>query len=160
MAQTFTGLKLQGELGKFGKSELTDISGFLELPDGKVLSGTERGNLLLWDAYFIKREISRRGQSPCHDGAIEVIYLEDSRASVQYSLAAGPINQQSNNSPLIITGGFDGYVRVWDLEALDYAIVSDAEENRFVEIEPFKEIKIGDGVKVNYIILYYVLIFV
>jgi WD40 repeat protein len=26
MAQTFTGLKLQGELGKFGKSELSDVS--------------------------------------------------------------------------------------------------------------------------------------
>ena len=27
MASTFTGLKLQGELGKFGRTELTDISG-------------------------------------------------------------------------------------------------------------------------------------
>ena len=27
MAHTFTGLKLQGQLGKFGRTELTDISG-------------------------------------------------------------------------------------------------------------------------------------
>lgn len=27
MASTFTGLKLQGELGKFGRTELSDISG-------------------------------------------------------------------------------------------------------------------------------------
>ena len=29
MAKTFTGLKLQGYLGKFGKTELTDISGIM-----------------------------------------------------------------------------------------------------------------------------------
>ena len=29
MASTFTGLKLQGELGKFGRTELSDISGIL-----------------------------------------------------------------------------------------------------------------------------------
>jgi hypothetical protein len=40
MAQTFTGLKLQGELGKFGQIDLSDISAFVEFPDGKVLSGT------------------------------------------------------------------------------------------------------------------------
>ena len=35
-AYTFTGLKLQGQLGKFGKKEITDIEGYVELPDGKV----------------------------------------------------------------------------------------------------------------------------
>lgn len=37
MAHTFTGLKLQGQLGKFGKTEISDIEGYVELPDGKVL---------------------------------------------------------------------------------------------------------------------------
>ena len=36
MARTFTGLKLQGNLGKFGRTEISDIEGFVELPDGKV----------------------------------------------------------------------------------------------------------------------------
>jgi hypothetical protein len=36
MARTFTGLKLQGTLGKFGQTEMNDIIGFLALPDGKV----------------------------------------------------------------------------------------------------------------------------
>ena len=45
MAQTFTGLKLQGDIGKFGQVELSDIEGFCELPDGKVLSGSDWGNL-------------------------------------------------------------------------------------------------------------------
>ena len=43
MARTFTGLKLQGEIGRFGKTELSDIEGYVELPDGKVLSGCESG---------------------------------------------------------------------------------------------------------------------
>ncbi|CAI9594588.1 unnamed protein product, partial [Staurois parvus] len=30
MARTFTGLKLQGELGRFGKTALTDIEGYVE----------------------------------------------------------------------------------------------------------------------------------
>jgi hypothetical protein len=37
MAHTFTGLKLQGEIGKFGRIEISDIAGYAELPDRKVL---------------------------------------------------------------------------------------------------------------------------
>lgn len=54
MANTFTGLKLKGELGRFGKTALTDIDGYVQLPDGKVLSGSESGNMLLWDGGLIK----------------------------------------------------------------------------------------------------------
>ena len=67
MATTFTGLKLQGQLGKFGRIEISDISAYVELPDGKVLSGTEWGNMLLWDGGFIKVEISRKGKKYCHN---------------------------------------------------------------------------------------------
>jgi len=41
MAQTFTGLKLQGQIAKFGQLELSDTSAFYELLDGKVVSGTD-----------------------------------------------------------------------------------------------------------------------
>ena len=60
MANTFTGFKLQGELGKFGKTEISDIEGYAELPDGKVLSGCEWGNMLLWDGGLIQTEICRK----------------------------------------------------------------------------------------------------
>lgn len=40
MAQTFTGLKLQGSLGRFGKTATTDIEGYVEFPDGKVSTNT------------------------------------------------------------------------------------------------------------------------
>ena len=59
MASTFTGLKLQGQLGKFGKTEISDIEGYVELPDGKVLSGSEWGNMLLWDGGLIKVSVTR-----------------------------------------------------------------------------------------------------
>lgn len=36
MADTFTGLKLQGELGRFGKTEISDIVGVYPMPDEKV----------------------------------------------------------------------------------------------------------------------------
>ena len=67
MASTFTGLKLQGQLGKFGRIEISDISAYVELPDGKVLSGTEWGNFLLWDGGFIKVELSKKGKKFCHN---------------------------------------------------------------------------------------------
>jgi len=77
MADTFTGLKLQGQLGKFGKTEITDIEGYVELPDGKVLSGSEWGNMLLWDGGLIKVQIGRKQKKPCHQGNIMQILLDE-----------------------------------------------------------------------------------
>ena len=71
MAKTFTGLKLQGELGKFGQVDLSDVSSYIEFPDGKILCGTEQGTLLLWEGIFIKTQITVSENEPCHG------YLED-----------------------------------------------------------------------------------
>lgn len=57
IADTFTGMKLQGVLGKFGKLELVDIPDFVELQNGDVLSATENGNLLLWQNAIIKVQL-------------------------------------------------------------------------------------------------------
>lgn len=91
MADTFTGLKLQGAIGKFGKTEITDIEGYVELPDGKVLSGAEWGNMLLWEGGLIKVEITRKGKKACHHGAIEQILLDEGE---------------------LMTIGMDGFIRV------------------------------------------------
>lgn len=72
IAQTFTGLKLKGEIAKFGQIELSDVTTFYEFPDGKVLSGTEYGRMLLWEGNMIKAVIGLDKDTPCHDGAIEV----------------------------------------------------------------------------------------
>ena len=37
MASTFTGLKLQGELGRFGTTELTDIEGMAQVRTKSLL---------------------------------------------------------------------------------------------------------------------------
>lgn len=71
MANTFTGLKLQGELGKFGQIDLSDISAFVEFPDGKVLCGTEYGSFLLWEGIFIKAQIMIEEHKKCHENYIE-----------------------------------------------------------------------------------------
>lgn len=145
MSSTFTGLKLQGYLGKFGATELSDICAFVQLPDGKVLSSTEMGNLLLWDGGMIKCEISGKGKKPCHQGRIEVVTLAEGE---------------------IFTSGEDGYVRVWDLETIDNADVvtsypagdagagnnnapPDRLGGRVYEMEPIDEILIGKEVKVK-----------
>ena len=137
ISSTFTGLKLQGVIGKFGAIELSDISAFAQLPDGKVLSSTETGNLLMWDGGMIKCEISMKNKKPCHQGRIEVVMLNDLG---------------------FITAGEDGYVRVWDFESIDNAdVVSEADsgnakgsfiQSRVFEIDPVDEVFVGVGVKV------------
>ncbi|CAF4121599.1 unnamed protein product, partial [Rotaria magnacalcarata] len=120
MARTFTGLKLQGELGRFGRTEISDIEGYRELPDGKVISGTEWGNMLLWDGGLIQIEVCRKKGKPCHQGPIQQVLLNESD---------------------VFTVGEDGYVRVWDFETIDTAEAID--EGSKMEIEPLNELKVG-----------------
>jgi hypothetical protein len=48
------GLKLQGDIGKFGNVELSDVAAYVEVPNGKIIAGTETGTLLLWDGNLIQ----------------------------------------------------------------------------------------------------------
>nr|XP_040126300.1 cilia- and flagella-associated protein 44 isoform X2 [Ictidomys tridecemlineatus] len=124
MAYTFTGLKLQGSLGRFGKTTTTDIEGYMELPDGKVLSGSEWGNLLLWEASLIKVELCRSGMKPCHQGPINQIMLDEGE---------------------VITAGSDGCIRIWDFETIDTADTID--DTGLLEIEPINELQVDKNVK-------------
>ncbi|XP_040277654.1 cilia- and flagella-associated protein 44, partial [Bufo bufo] len=129
MARTFTGLKLQGELGRFGKTALTDIEGYVELPDGKVISGSEWGNMLLWEGGLIKVEICRRGRRVCH---------------------TGPINQFVLDEGELITIGADGFVRVWDFETVDTA--DSVDDTGLLEMEPMNELLVGKNVNLRYMV--------
>ncbi|XP_053313360.1 cilia- and flagella-associated protein 44 [Spea bombifrons] len=129
MAHTFTGLKLQGELGRFGKTALTDIEGYVELPDGKVISGSEWGNMLLWEGGLIKVELCRKGRRPCHNG---------------------PINQFVLDEGELITIGTDGYVRVWDFETVDTADAAD--DTGLLEMEPMNELLVGKHVNLRFMV--------
>uniref|UniRef100_A0A8C4IP88 Cilia- and flagella-associated protein 44 n=1 Tax=Dicentrarchus labrax TaxID=13489 RepID=A0A8C4IP88_DICLA len=123
MAGTFTGLKLQGLMGHFGKTAATDIEGYVELPDGKVVSGSDWGNLLLWDGNAIKVEICRKGGRNCHAGMVQPFALEDGQ---------------------LMTMGTDGVVRGWDFESIDTAD-SSSDGGKF-EIEPMNEMVVGHNV--------------
>jgi hypothetical protein len=46
----------------------------VELPDGKVLSGTESGYLLMWDGNFIQFQVAKPGKQPCHQVHIHYPY--------------------------------------------------------------------------------------
>ena len=102
MAQTFTGLKLQGEIAKFGQLELSDVSSFYELPDGKVVSGTDYGTLIVWEGQFVKAHLllNVENKTPLHKGIIEVI-IQD--------------------GDFYITAGADGFIKWWKISDIDYA---------------------------------------
>jgi WD40 repeat protein len=117
MARTFTGLKLQGELGKFGQVELSDISAFVEYPDGKVLSGTEYGTFLLWEGIFIKAHVKLDENTPLHNGNIDYMSWE--------------------GSDTILSGGHDGYLKWWNIAVLDNLIIDD---NNLAFAKPVKEV--------------------
>nr|XP_061800171.1 cilia- and flagella-associated protein 44-like [Nerophis lumbriciformis] len=123
MASTFTGLKLEGLIGHFGKTAATDIEGYIELPDGKVLSGSNWGNLLLWDGNAIKVELCSRGGNCCHAGVAQPFALEDGQ---------------------LMTFGADGMIRGWDFETIDAA--DSSSENSKFEMEPVNELLVGRNV--------------
>lgn len=125
MATTFTGLKLQGDIGKFGNVELSDISAYCELPDGRTLSGSENGYLLMWDGNFIQFQIGLSGGRTCHEGAIEFIHLENME---------------------IITAGADGMVKRFSFKDMEFAETTD--EEPILILEPLMEVKVGDGVSI------------
>ena len=121
MARTFTGLKLQGAIGKFGGVELSDISAYVELPDGRVLSGSESGRLLMWDGHLIQYQVVQLNDSPCHAGEISVVRLRAGGSE-------------------IVTAGADGWVRVWSYAALEYAEVS--EDDPYIRLQPLQAMQI------------------
>ncbi|CAH0702407.1 unnamed protein product [Spodoptera exigua] len=118
MAETFTGLKLKGELGRFGKTEICDVLGVYPMPDEKVLSGCEWGNILVWEAGLVKLEVTQRGRKMCHQAPI-----------IQFML--------SEAGDEVTTIARDGCVRAWYWDTVDQA--DPPEDDPFVELNPVAE---------------------
>ncbi|XP_029902729.1 cilia- and flagella-associated protein 44 [Myripristis murdjan] len=129
MASTFTGLKLHGLVGRYGKTAVTDIEGYVELPDGKVVSGSEWGNLLLWEGDLIKVQISRKDGRTCHAGTVQPFALDEEQ---------------------LMTFGSDGAVRGWDLQGIDAADCDD--DSGMFEMEPINEMVIGHNVNLSSVV--------
>lgn len=121
MSETFTGLKLKGDLGRFGKTDISDIIGIHPMPDEKVISGSDWGNVLVWDEGLIHLEVCRKGRKPLHTKAITQLSLDKDE---------------------IMTAALDGFVRIWFWPTVELA--NPPEDDLFVEIEPIYEYKIGD----------------
>lgn len=78
IAKTFTGLKCHGVMGRFGHTEISDVYGLFQLEDdGKVLSGCDWGNILVWENCSIKFEVFRKNHKMCHNAPITQILWQD-----------------------------------------------------------------------------------
>ncbi|XP_063361265.1 cilia- and flagella-associated protein 44 [Cydia amplana] len=118
MARTFTGLKLKGELGRFGKTEICDVLGVYPMPDEKVLSGCEWGNVLVWEAGLVKVEVTKRGRKTCHKAPI-----------IQFMLS--PAGDE------VTTIARDGCIRAWYWDTVEQA--DPPEDDPYVELNPVAE---------------------
>lgn len=67
----------------------------MELPDGKVVSGSEYGNILLWEGALIKAVLTLPDESPSHNGSIEIVMLQGNE---------------------LLTAGTDGFIKWWDFD--------------------------------------------
>ncbi|XP_030750373.1 cilia- and flagella-associated protein 44 [Sitophilus oryzae] len=113
MASTFTGLKLKGEIGRFGKTEYSDILGVLPMPDSKVVSGCDWGNILLWDDGLITFEVFRSLRRKCHEQPIVQFHYFDRE---------------------LWSVSMDGHVKVWWFEQIDQADPPD--DDRVILVDP------------------------
>lgn len=96
---------MKGEIAKFGQVELSDVYAFYIFPDGKSITSTEYGKLLLWEGNLIKVviniSIDEDGKvEDCHKSEINVIFRKDKD---------------------LITAGSDGFIKFWDVNAIDNA---------------------------------------
>ena len=99
-------VKRDGKVGKFGKVELSDIDDFAILPDGKVLSASEAGYLLMWEGNFIKYRLARPGGVACHAGKVTHVSL---------------LRSKLGNGVAFMSAGTDGKLCWWDFEEIDGA---------------------------------------
>ncbi|KAL0230189.1 hypothetical protein PCE1_003751 [Barthelona sp. PCE] len=116
-ARTFTGPKLQSKLGKFGHIPLSDTEVLHELDDGRLLSGTESGHLILWDDVNPAVLFSTSEDTACHSGQINCIV---------------------RTGNFIVTAGSDQFIKLWHLsditdaqpeDTIDYEMMPDTTIN-------------------------------
>jgi WD40 repeat protein len=141
MADTFTGLKLHGSLGKFGAEPLSDICATCESDDGKItLSGTTSGAILAWSGGLIETKFCIDEEITCHDGAINSMHLR--RIIVQHNQQE---QQEQKKRLQLVTTGEDGYVRAWDVDEI-LSIVQTPEIPFLQKIKPIFGYHLGDNV--------------
>ena len=86
-----------------------------------MLSGSDWGNLLLWEGNLIKCEIKHANGGNCHAGPVRSVMIHGSQ---------------------IITGGNDGYVRSWPLAEIQEAEITD--DMPIFKVDNLKEVCLLD----------------
>ena len=136
MEETFTGLKLQGKFGKFGKTDVCNIESFLHLEhdSGRILSGSDSGYLYLWQDGFLKCSFVQEAadlstsDEPCpiHKGGVNYLYYD-----------------QENQK--IVTAGADGYIKWWHYSSFVLAESLDECESSRISLRPSRILLVGNG---------------
>ena len=130
--------------------DLSDVDDFAELPDGKVLSGSESGNLLLWDGMFIKFEVRVNPEGGlAHNGKINAVHLD----KVDHFFVTGGndgcvgvLKLLAPWLPVFLNPcslAFDRYLRWWDFDTINEAELGDDEP--FLVLEPEMEVKLPEA---------------
>ncbi|XP_067126597.1 LOW QUALITY PROTEIN: cilia- and flagella-associated protein 44-like [Centruroides vittatus] len=127
MENSFTGLKLKSQLGKFGKINVSNIRSFVQLPNDIILSTSDWGNILLWEDGILKAQICQKGKRRCHDGNINQIILKGGE---------------------FLTIGDDGWIKIWDTEGLE--VINIDQEKGLLEIKPTFELLVKQNADLLY----------
>ncbi|KAF5282186.1 hypothetical protein FQR65_LT02883 [Abscondita terminalis] len=113
ISQTFTGLKVQGQEGKFDQTNTSSILCTYHMPDDTILSGSEWGNILVWKDSYINFEIERKMKKYCHDAPITQFFFEDDE---------------------LWTVSMDGHIKLWYYNKINSTKLD--HDHRFVSVEP------------------------
>lgn len=140
MAETFTGLKLQGSVGKFGRLEISDVTGYTTFPDNKVVSGSESGSLLLWEGNLVKCELVRE----LRDGETATYGADFNRCHENGNVEVVDLIEKGR---IVMSGGSDGYVRYWTFAQIDVAETNGVDVHSIIKCQ--KEYFVGEGVRIK-----------
>ncbi|XP_055326896.1 uncharacterized protein LOC129580473 [Sitodiplosis mosellana] len=124
IVQTFTGLKLIGNFGRFGKFKTCDILTVCTDKNNRLLTNCDWGNVLVWQNGQIKFEMCRKNRQPCHNATITQIIL---------------------CNEYLYTIGKDNYVRIWFWD--DVTLIDKRENEKIIEFEAVYEYEINSSIR-------------
>ena len=129
--------------------DLSDIYDFVELPDGKVISSSESGHLLLWEGNFVKTRFVTSDQKP--DEMYTTTLTNDIFGTVPAHEGGIYVTFHDRLTDSIVTAGADGTVKWWDFKAIDVAEV-DSDITMDYPLVPTRTINVGADVMIKSIV--------
>lgn len=124
IVQTFTGLKLLHNFGRFGKFKSCNILTVCPDNRNRLLTNSDWGNVLIWQNGQIKFEMCRKNRQPCHNAAITQIIL---------------------CNEYLYTIGKDNFVRIWYWD--EVALADKRDNDKIIEFEAVYEYEIKSSIR-------------